>query len=181
MRLAWIAVCLALALPASGCRAATDDDVAQLRAELLEIRAEQRQLRDELHALGGARVAGRPVSDVAAGSAASIGRPGDGSTAPPIVSPGGQASSTGEAAAPSPTAPGAASTIEVPIQTDPPGAEVFLGEQRTSAGVTPFVLTTPRDVEVHLRFEKDGYRPHLLNLRPAPGVSLSVPLARKGR
>jgi hypothetical protein len=33
---------------------------------------------------------------------------------------------------------------------------------------------------MHLRIEKAGYRPHILNLRPTPGAEVSVQLARKG-
>lgn len=69
----------------------------------------------------------------------------------------------------------------MPVQTDPPGAEVYVGETRTRAGVTPLVLTAARDAEVNLRLEKEGYRPHLLNLRPTPGMTVSIQLARKGR
>lgn len=85
----------------------------------------------------------------------------------------------------SPTEPQAAEPVEhgavsIQVESDPEGADVFVADEKI--GVTPLAVPIPAGVgELRVRLEKEGYRPHLMNLRRGAGTKVSIELAKKGR
>ncbi len=57
---------------------------------------------------------------------------------------------------PSPT-PQASATVQLRIESRPPGAEIRIGD--LLRGVTPMVVELPREVEAHVELDLEGYEP----------------------
>jgi len=68
-----------------------------------------------------------------------------------------------------------ATTIEVALNSEPPGANVFVNGEPTGV-VTPGKLTVSAGRKVELRIEKAGYAPHLAQLQADAPQQLSVQL-----
>lgn len=155
MRRIGAAACLIAAVTGHACSSrASDEELAAIRAELGEIRAEQRALREELH-----------------------GRRADAGATPAAAAAGATAASKGAdtPAAPEPAQP---VLVDVAVDSTPPGADVFVADEKV--GVTPLVFPAPTGTgDLHVRIEKAGYRPHLMNLRARAGAKISVQLAKK--
>jgi hypothetical protein len=150
------AACLIAAVTGQACSSrASDEELAAIRAELGEIRAEQRALREELH-----------------------GRRSDAGAAPAAAAaPGATAPSQG-ADIPTEKEPTQPVMVDVAVDSTPPGADVFVADEKV--GVTPLVFPAPTGPgDLHVRIEKAGYRPHLLNVRARAGAKISVQLAKK--
>jgi hypothetical protein len=135
----------------AACGSRTDGaELAAIRAELADIRAELRAMHEEQR---GQRAA---VGNAAA------------STAPQPPAADGTEPHAG---APTPA-------VSVQVESTPPGADVFVSDEKI--GVTPVAVPNPTGGgELRVRLEKDGYRPHLMNLRPGESGTISVRLARK--
>jgi hypothetical protein len=89
------------------------------------------------------------------------------------------AAATPAGPAPTPPAPPAeAASVDIEVDSTPPGADVFVADKKI--GVTPLVFPAPTAAgDLQVRIEKSGYRPHLMNLRPTLGAKISVQLAKK--
>jgi hypothetical protein len=77
-----------------------------------------------------------------------------------------------------PAKPPAQGTVNLQIESNPPGAVVFVAGKKV--GVTPVSVKTPTGSdEVQVRLEKAGFRARLMNVRPEEDTKLSVQLAKK--
>jgi hypothetical protein len=150
---------------------AADKELGEMRAELADMRAELRGMRQEIREL---RDGAAPAADEAVAAATS-----DAGPAP--AEPTGEATAK-PAATTTPTSPPAKpptqGTINLQIESNPPGAVVFVAGKKV--GVTPVIVKTPvGSEEVQVRLEKPGFRARLMNVRPEEDTKLSVQLAKK--
>src|SRR4029079_8963387 len=146
---------------------ASDKELSDIRAELTDQRAEMRamrqeirELRDELHK----NTPEEPEAAAAEEPAAAATTP----TAPPAApQPPGK-----------PAKPPAQGTVNIQVESNPAGASVFVADKKV--GVTPVIIKAPVGTgDINVRFEKSGYRPRLMTLRPDEDTKISVQLAKK--
>ncbi len=134
----------------AACSSRTEgSEQAAIRKELADIRTELRAMREEQR--GQHAAAGNPAATAPQPSKMDVTGPAEGA---------------------------APAAVSVQVESTPPGAEVFVSDEKI--GVTPVAVPVPAgEGEVRVRLEKDGYRPHLMNLRSGEGGTISVRLAHK--
>jgi uncharacterized coiled-coil protein SlyX len=160
---------LALALTACSGNSGSEKELTDIRAELTDQRAEMRamrqeirELRDELHKTTPDEPAAEPAAEPPAAD----------STTPPTSPPSG-AAQPGK-----PAKPPAQGSVNIEVESNPPGAAVYLADKKV--GVTPVIMKVPTGTkEINMRLEKSGYRPRLMTLRPEEDTKMSVQLAKK--
>ncbi|HUS64334.1 MAG TPA: PEGA domain-containing protein [Kofleriaceae bacterium] len=166
--LARTVLCCALMAAAAACAeraTASDKELADMRAELADMRVELRGMRQELRDLR----AGAPAPAEVAASA---------DAGPANVEPPAAAETEAGAKPAKPATPPAQGTVNLQIESNPPGAVVFVAGKKV--GVTPVIVKTPiGSEEVQVRLEKPGFRARLMNVRPEEDTKLSVQLAKK--
>lgn len=146
---------------------ASDKELADMRGELADMRAELRGMRQELREVReGAPAPAEAAATADAGPA----------NEPPAAAPEAKPATTEKTA--TPAKPPAQGTVNLQIESNPPGAVVFVAGKKV--GVTPVIVKTPTgSEEVQVRLEKAGFRARLMNVRPEEDTKLSVQLAKK--
>jgi hypothetical protein len=159
---------LALAVTACSSNSGSEKELSDIRAELTDQRAEMRAMRQEIRELRDELHKTTPEEPEAAAE-----EPAAGATTPPATSPPAAPPPTGK-----PAKPPAQGTVNIQVESNPAGATVFVAEKKV--GVTPVIIKAPVGTgDINVRFEKAGYRPRLMTLRPEEDTKISVQLAKK--